>query len=295
MIRVGPAGWSYEDWKGVVYPRPRPKGFHPLAYLLPFIDCVEINSSFYAMPSADHAASWAELVRARPDFRFLVKLHRDFTHGPPSRGEAFEALAKAFLAGVDPLRESGKLSALLLQFPVSFIRSRKGEEERRLDRLADAFPGLPLAIELRHRSWFEPEALANLRRRRMSLLHIDLPPARDHPPPWFEPTGPIGYLRLHGRNSRNWFRKGAGRDERYDYLYPADEVEELVGRARRLAGEHDETFVVTNNHFEGQAMANALEIRAQLGGTPVPAPAQLVERYPRLRALTRPTGQQRLF
>jgi uncharacterized protein YecE (DUF72 family) len=295
VIRVGTAGWSYEDWQGIVYPRPRPKGFHPLAYLLPFLGCVEVNSSFYAMPRPEHAERWVELVQERPDFRFLVKLHRDFTHGPPFRSPELRERAEAFLHGVEPLREAGKLGALLIQFPVSFVRGEVRGAGDRLDRLSETFRGLPLAVELRHRSWFVPGSLDDLRRRRMSLLSVDLPAAREHPPVRFEPTGPIGYLRLHGRNARNWFRRGAGRDERYDYLYTPDELDELAARARRLAGEHDETYVVTNNHFEGQAVANALEIRTRLEGSPVCAPPQLVERYPHLRTVTRTAGQQFLF
>ena len=129
----------------------------------------------------------------------------------------------------------------------------------------------------------------------MSLLHIDLPRAKDHPPSWFEATGAIGYLRLHGRNTANWFAKGVGRDDRYDYLYTPGEIDELVEKAQRIAREHDETYVITNNHFEGQAVANALEIRARLEGTSPLAPPQLVERYPRLRDVTRVSGQQNLF
>jgi len=293
VIRVGPAGWSYADWEGIVYPRPKPRGFHPLAYLLPFVDCVEVNGTFYGTPQAEVVERWVQLAREREGFELLAKLHQEFTHAEPLADRAFDARASAFLAGLDPLVRSGLLGALLLQFPVSFSCSRANEA--RLDRLAEAFGRLPLAVELRHRSWFEPEPLAALRRRGMSLLHIDLPAATDHPPAEFLSTGPIGYLRLHGRNVGTWFTRGAGRDERYDYLYAPEELDALVAKARRLAGEHDRTYVVTNNHFEGQAVANALEIRARLAGGKVPAPATLVARYPHLADQTLVSGQQSLF
>ncbi len=293
MIRVGPAGWSYADWEGIVYPRPRPKGFHPLAHLLPFVDCVEVNGTFYGLPRAEYVARWAEIVGEKEGFQLLAKLHQEFTHAPPLSESSFAARASAFLAGLDPLVRSGRFGALLLQFPLGFTRNRANEE--RLDRLAEAFGHLPLAVELRHRSWFEPPILADLRRREMSLLHIDLPAAADHPPDWFESTGPIGYLRLHGRNAATWFARGVGRDQRYDYLYPPAELDTLVEKAQRLAREHDETYVITNNHFEGQAVANALEIRARLAGAPVAAPATLVARYPHLDGCTRVSGQQSLF
>ncbi len=71
MIRVGPAGWSYADWEGVVVPRRKPPGFHALPYLAGFFDCIEINSSFYAIPERRHVARWVELVAGRESFRFL--------------------------------------------------------------------------------------------------------------------------------------------------------------------------------------------------------------------------------
>ena len=290
MIRVGPAGWSYADWEGVVYPRPRPRGFHPLPFLAEFFDCVEVNSSFYALPRRDHAARWAEHVASHQDFRFTAKLYAEFTHGPDLAPDAFDEARTAFLAGVEPLVRCGKFAALLVQFPISF---RAGP--RAVARLFEAFGELPLAVELRHREWFEPRWTGWMRERGVSLLTIDLPPAKEHPPEVFEATGPLGYLRLHGRNSATWFSRDAGRDDRYDYLYGPSEVEQLVARMQRLASEHDEVFVVTNNHFEGQAVVNGLELQAALRPGKVSSPPQLVERYPQLGRIARVRGQQRLF
>ena len=87
-------------------------------------------------------------------------------------------------------------------------------------------------------------------------------------------------------------RSGAGR---YDYLYPKPELSQLAEKARRLAAQHDETFVVMNNHFEGQAVANAIELKAELGTVRPSAPPGLVERFPRLADVVRVEGQQRLF
>lgn len=293
MIRVGPAGWSYADWEGIVYPRPKPRGFHALPFLAELFDCVEINSSFYALPNPDHARRWVELVAEHSAFRFTAKLLQDFTHGPQLGTRAFDSARDAFRSGIEPIVRSGRFAALLLQFPVSFHAD--DPSTRRLERLVEAFGDLPLAVELRHRSWFAEEKLHLLRERGVSLLHIDLPQAADHPPGQFQATGPLGYLRLHGRNAANWFRRDAGRDDRYDYLYAPSELELLVGKAKRLAQEHDEVYVVTNNHFQGQAIVNGLELRAALDSKPPCAPAQLVARYPRLSKIARVRGQQRLF
>jgi uncharacterized protein YecE (DUF72 family) len=116
-----------------------------------------------------------------------------------------------------------------------------------------------------------------------------------HGPRRVPSLGPIGYLRVHGRNQAAWFDPRADRDQKYDYLYGADEVAELAERARRLAGGRDETYVITNNHFGGQALANALELRALLGGGPVAAPADLVRSFPHLRDATIGEGQRELF
>jgi uncharacterized protein YecE (DUF72 family) len=294
-IRVGPAGWSYPDWDGRVYPSVRPHGFHPLAHLARYFDCIEINSTFYATPRREHAERWAQLVADRADFRFLVKLQRDFTHLPedPGADSTWEHKARDFKLGIEPLVRAKKLSALLVQFPVSFLHGKS--EVRRLGRLRALFDGLPLVLEMRHESWFTPPALAVLRGLSYSLAYIDLPAAWNHPPPWHESTGPIGYLRLHGRNSAQWFRHDSERDDKYDYLYDRTELEGLVQRARRIAGQHDHTAVVTNNHFSGKAVANAIEILFLLDGQPPLAPLELIESFPELASITKTDGQGGLF
>lgn len=292
MIRVGPAGWSYADWEATVYPRPKPRGFHALAYLSRFVNTVEINASFYALPRREHAARWVELVQHAPAFRFTAKLHQDFTHSERPLGELAREVGE-FQAGLEPLRLAGKLSALLAQFPIGFRCDPAGW--RRLEELRDSFARVPLVLELRHRSWYEDAAVKRVGELGYSLAAIDLPAAANHPPPEHPTPGPIGYLRLHGRNAATWFAREAGRDQRYDYLYTPAEVASLGERARRLAGEHDQTFVITNNHFEGKALANALELLAALGGAPVPAPRKLVERYSQIAGVTRPDGPAELF
>jgi uncharacterized protein YecE (DUF72 family) len=299
MIRVGPAGWAYADWEGRVYPAHRPPGFHPLRHLARYFDGIEIDSSFYAPPRAEHAARWVQLVESHATFRFWMKLHRDFTHGAfahepvESESTAWDAHAAVFRDGIEPIVRARRLEALLAQFPVTFLYGKN--EIRRLGRLRALFDGLPLVLEVRHESWFSRPALDTVRGLGWSLAHVDMPAAWNHPPDRHAPTGPIGYLRLHGRNSAQWFREGAERDDRYDYLYGAAELDQIARRAERIAAEHDTTAVVTNNHFAGQAVANALELLHILRGEPVPAPAEIVECFPRLRAAVRIEGQQPLF
>ena len=123
MIRVGTAGWSYPDWDGAVYPRHKPTGFHPLPFLARYFDCIEVNSSFYAMPRAEHTERWVRLVADRPDFRFSVKLLQDFTHGPtPGKDTGdWDRKADAFRRAIEPIRRARRLGAILVQTVVSGV------------------------------------------------------------------------------------------------------------------------------------------------------------------------------
>lgn len=294
MIRVGPAGWSYADWEGRVYPPEKPRGFHPLAFLARYVECVEINSSFYATPRAEHAARWAELVKERPAFRFTAKLEQVFTHAPlPPSERELEQRAAEFLGGLAPLADAGKLAALLVQFPRSFRWG--GSARARLERIDALVRRHPLVLEVRDRSWYADEPLRAVEELGWSLAVIDLPAAPGHPPKAPPLVGPLGYHRLHGRNAAAWLDAKAGRDERYDYLYGAAELEELVRTTRRIESGRDETFVITNNHFRGKAMANALELLAAFSGAAPLAPAELVRAFPRLAGSVRVEGQGSLF
>jgi len=295
VIRVGPAGWSYPDWEGRVYPFAKPRGFHALAYLARYFDCVEVNSTFYAMPHREHAERWVQLVAERPRFRFTVKLNREFTHASTASNDDIDWTSKAreFNEGIEPLCRARRLHCVLVQFSSSFLFGKS--EVRRLGRIKSLFADTPLVIEVRHHSWLTPPELDTLRGLAYSLAYIDLPPAWNHPPLWHAPTGPIGYLRLHGRNREHWFRHESGRDERYDYLYTSEELALLAEKARRIAELQEDVTVITNNHFEGKAVANAIELRFLLEREPVSAPPELVGAYPRLSGFTRIEGQHRLF
>ena len=276
MIRTGPAGWSYRDWEGIVYPRPRPRGFDPLAFLTGFFDTIEINSTFYRPATADSAMSWATRVAGNPHFRFSAKLWRRFTH---ERNEAFtRADVAAARAGLDPLREAGRLGVVLLQFPWSFRRDDAGRQW--LDDLTGAFRDFPLAIEVRHESWNVPRFYEELAERRVGFVNIDQPRFRHSLGPSARVTSPVGYVRIHGRNYADWFRKTANVEERYDYLYTAEELAPWADRAQSLARSADETYVITNNHYRGKGVANAVMIRSMVAGTAVPAPPSLVAAYP---------------
>ena len=277
-IHIGPAGWSYKDWKGVVYPESAGSKFDPLAYLARFFDTIEINSSFYRPPAASSAKSWARRVADNPNFTFTAKLHRVFTH---ERGKATAEDEKEFRLGIDPLADAGKLGALLLQFPWSF---KNTEEERgHLIKLLERFKNYPLVIEVRHASWNTTGIYEELENREVGICNIDQPLFSKSIRPSAITTSPVGYVRLHGRNYQSWFRREAPRDERYNYLYSLEELEPWIARIKEVASRTRETYAITNNHFLGKAVVNALEIKSTLEGRPVPAPLPLFEKYPRLK------------
>ncbi|MBI5092295.1 MAG: DUF72 domain-containing protein [Candidatus Hydrogenedentes bacterium] len=280
-VRVGPAGWSYDDWKGIVYPPGMPKSLHPLTFLCEYFDTVEVNSTFYRPPSARNCASWVGKVFGNPRFMFTAKLWERFTHQRETW--ATDTEIRLFTDGIAPLAEAGKLGALLAQFPWSFKRTPANREW--LARVLDAFAAYPLALEVRHASWDVPEVYAGLAARNIAFCNIDQPLFAKSVRPSAAVTARIGYVRLHGRNYDDWFREDAGRDDRYNYLYTEDELKPWLNKIQEVRKQVDAAYVITNNHFEGQAVVNALEIQGALGKRTVALPQYLVDKYPRLRKL----------
>ena len=292
-IRVGPAGWSYADWRGRVYPESGGTKFDTLALVSKYFDTAEINSTFYHPPSPETARSWLQRVQHNPNFVFTAKLYRTFTH---ERGKATAEDETLFRDGVDPLMEAEKLGAVLIQFPWSF--KNEIEERNYLNQLVGRFSEYPLVVELRHESWNNPRALQTLEDLNVGLADIDQPLFHDSIKPASEVTSNIGYVRLHGRNYQNWFREEANVLERYDYLYSPEELEPWVNRIKEIAAKAKQTFVITNNHARGQNLVNAFEILAQLEEQKLPGPAKLIETYPRLSQSVEaddPSDQGNLF
>lgn len=281
-LHIGVAGWSYDDWAGMVYPRKRPRGFDALRYLAGFVDLVEINTSFYRPVPEPMAAAWVRRVADLPRFRFTAKLHKSFTHGSPGPAER-AACARQMHEGLAPIAAAGKLGALLVQFPYSFRHTPEGVAL--VDEIRDEFSAYPLVLEVRHASWLSPEVLAWLSTRGIGFCNIDQPRLGAAIGATSLASGAVGYVRLHGRNAREWFRKDAGRDARYDYLYSAAELAPWRAKIAKVDAASPETFVIANNHFEGKAVVNALELRAALEERAVDVPPDLIARYPRLGAI----------
>ena len=278
-VFIGPAGWQYNDWVGPVYPRRPGKHLDALAFVASYFDLIEINSTFYRVPSTNTVRSWARRVVHRPNLRFTAKLHRTASHttGPLSTSDL-----RVFARSIAPLAEAGRLACILAQFPWSFRNTR--EARARIEGISAALRPIPVAVEVRHGSWKDYEGCP----QEITVCGIDQPITGHSLAPGTGFPGEAGYyLRLHGRNQPAWFRRGAGRDERYNYYYTANELAPWVRRIQSVACSGQPVHVVLNNHFRGQAVANALDIASVLAGGPVDAPDTIREAFPALKQVTR--------
>ena len=290
-IRIGTAGWSYKDWEGVFYPPElKRRRVHPLEYLAHFFDVVEINTSFYGPLKPELVKLWVRrAAAANPEFQFTAKLHRSFTHSPIAVMEPTSAATikptdedeAAVREGLDGLAGEGKLGALLIQFPVSFKNTLLNREY--LDTLLRQFIEYPRVVEVRHASWDNPETITEFTRKSVSFCNIDQPVLGPSLAPTEHVTSPVGYVRLHGRNYKEWFESD-NRDDRYNYLYTKSELEDWKGKIESIAERAQTTYVITNNHYEARAGANALELKSILTKKRVKAPSTLLKQYPELKS-----------
>ncbi|MGE0361606.1 MAG: DUF72 domain-containing protein [Vicinamibacterales bacterium] len=306
-VRVGTSGWSYPGgrgtWNGVFYPPKgaRPRGFDELSFYARWFDVVEVNSTFYGQPRPDVTAKWAE--RTPPGFEFAVKLFQKFTHPAMFREQTAEAAPGAdaawldqagavrqadvdeFRAGIEPLAAAGKLGPLLVQFPPSFTAAPAAVDY--LGWLLRTFAAYRLAVELRHRSWSDAEAdtAALLAAYGAAWVLIDEPKfefsIRQRWSAGGEQTGDdLAYMRFHGRNAAEWWRHAAAED-RYNYLYTERELRPFAAAAASAGAALKKAYLFFNNHFSAQGVANAVQLRRQLGQpVPEPLPPDLVAKFP---------------
>jgi len=291
-VRIGTAGWMYKDWEGIVYP-PARRGFDRLGFMASLFDTSEINSTFYRIPPPSMARDWARRVAHNPRFLFTAKLYRAFTHDRNATGEDERAVADAMGA----LANAGRLGCLLVQVPMSFRSTAENREL--LEKIVDRFETFPIAFEFRHFSWNTPETLRFLEDKDVGFVNIDQPRLKGNLPATSYVTGPIAYYRFHGRNAAKWFGPNTSNEERYNYLYSEKELEPWAerireGRARRADAN---AFAILNNHFRGQAVANALQLQQMLTGELRAAPESLRGAYPSISGATKSSAlsQKTLF
>ncbi|WP_326540481.1 DUF72 domain-containing protein [Pseudorhodoferax sp.] len=293
-ILVGTASWTDKTLIacGRFYPPQAKTAEARLRYYATQFPMVEVDSSYYAMPSVASAAKWAE--RTPEDFVFSVKafrlftghqtalavMHRDLqqalaTQGQPVvyyqdvAGELRDELWHRFKQTLAPLQQAGKLAAVHFQFAPWVQRNRRGRLH--VEECVARMVGHQVAVEFRHESWFQPEVAVSTLDwlRSLGAVHVvvDGPQGFSNSvPPIWEATQPsLAILRLHGRNAASWNVRGAvASSSRFDYVYREDELRELVPRIECLAERVDRLLVVFNTNNEDQGQRNGRALMALL-------------------------------
>jgi uncharacterized protein YecE (DUF72 family) len=299
-VRIGTASWTDPTMTapGVFYPPDVGTAEERLVYYANQFPIVEVDSTYYALPARRTGELWLE--RTPPEFTFDIKAHALMT-GQPSEvkrlpkdlrealpaeildqkrvyardlpGEIEDEIWARFMDGIEPLRSSGKLGAVFLQYPRWFFPTSESRDEivRAKERLGDT----PFAVELRHASWFNDKnrerTVAFLTKYEIPFVMVDAPPGTKSsvPPITLVPSSRLAVVRFHGRRTETWEKSGIPVVERFRYLYDESELGEWVPRIRETAEQVPEIHVLMNNCYANYGTTNAREI-ADLLASQVP-------------------------
>ncbi|HNT35563.1 MAG TPA: DUF72 domain-containing protein [bacterium] len=253
QVLIGTSGYSFDDWKGTYYPSSLPNK-DMLDYYARDFSIVEINASYYRLlPSKTYESM---LDRVPKDFRFVVKAYEGLTH----RRELDDSIVRQFEQSVRPLTDAHRLEAVLLQFPWSFRHTPENTD--RLIQLVYHFPTLRLAAEFRNNTWAIPQMERLLHDSRVAFCCVDEPRLEGLMPNFSLATRKdLGYVRLHGRNAKHWWKGGA---LRYDYDYSDQELAEWADKIQSLVKKTGRVLTFFNNCHLGQAVKNAKSLRELL-------------------------------
>jgi uncharacterized protein YecE (DUF72 family) len=298
-IQIGTASWtdkSLSDSKRF-YPKGCNSAEERLRFYASQFPMVEVDSSYYAMPSSRNAALWAE--RTPAEFRFNVKAFRIFTgHQTPAQAlprdiaaalkdhfahkrnvyykdlpaDIRDDLWQRFALGVQPLKDAGKLTCVHFQFPPWVVPNR--DWHTHIEECMTRLPGYQLATEFRQQSWFDNEhrdaTLAFERQHGFAHVVVDAPQRFQNSVPqvWEAASPKLAVVRLHGRNAATWNVKGStAASDRFNYDYPDGELADLAGHIQWLAERVELVQVVFNNNYEDQGQRNAKTLQRLLDAT----------------------------
>ncbi len=256
---IGTSGYSYEDWRGAFYPETLSRNEF-LTYYAGEFNGVELNFTYYSMPGRRTIERMVEFTPE--EFSFSVKANKLFTH---VRDETALEAVPSFLAGLAPLLESGKLSALLFQFPYSFHYNK--ETRVYLKKLIGSFrdrglTGTSIAVEFRNTDWLKASVIDTFKKENLTLVEVDLPELKGLPLPDDTVTSDTGYIRFHGRNKSNWWK--GDNVSRYDYLYTREELSRWKSLISRMTKHVKILLIFFNNHHKGKAVLNARMLKKML-------------------------------
>lgn len=254
-LRIGTSGYDYPEWKGPFYP-PDTRREDFLDYYLSRFDTLELNSSYYRVPSEGLIKRLTDPARRKLDL--TIKAHQSLTHAVDPHG--WRQAALKFTKAITPVAESGQLVTLLLQFPYRFHYTP--ENRQYLGQLTDELHAFPLTVEFRHPEWLQERVYTGLLERGIAFCNVDAPPLKDVPHSPDRVTANLAYLRFHGRNKEAWWTGDA--TTRFDYRYTEAELTEWVERILAMSRRAGKTRIYFNNHWGGKAAENARQLQALL-------------------------------
>lgn len=293
-VRIGLCSWTDKSLieSGALYPPGVDDAKGRLQYYASHFPIVEVDSSYYALPSERNSRLWSE--RTPEGFTFNVKAYSLFTNHPTRThslpkeiyaalphevqakervyfddvpGELRDELWGMFDSALRPLHEAGKLGTILFQFPHWFFPGRKGFSH--ILRCQRSLPHFRLAIEFRNNVWLNQDnvedTLGFLEAYDMTFVCVDEPQGfRSSCPPLAAVTGDIAMVRFHGRNADTWEKKGITAAQRFNWYYKREEIDEWVPRVREMAQEAREVHLMINTCYRDQSVVNARLLREQL-------------------------------
>ncbi len=293
ILHIGTAGWSYKDWIGPFYFKQQSRDYDWLEFYSQYFNCVEVNSTYYTYVSPSTVKGWVSKVSNVEDFVFTIKMHQDFTH----KRKFTEENIKTFTRNLEILAKANRLGGILIQFPYSFGFNNATAEY--VKKLSELFQGYNKFVEVRHKSWNNPDIYKFFNELDLTFCTIDQPQIGEAIP--FEPiiTNKRAYLRFHGRNKEAWLNsiKNFGKEKlsenpdeaykqqslRYDYLYSPGELVEISQKIKEVYDKVKEVFIIMNNHPQGKGVANAFELIHLLKeNMKVKIPDTILKAYPRL-------------
>jgi uncharacterized protein YecE (DUF72 family) len=290
-VRIGTCSFADEALLKAWYPKEIKTGEQRLRWYAEHFDTVEIDSTYYRLPAVGTVANWTERV---PDgFVFHIKAFAPMTRHPvrlevlpPELHGSVEADARGkvdrmprevraevfrlFREALEPMRAAGKLGGILLQL-APYVVYREHSLEY-LEWAQEQLPGHDLLVEFRHRSWLDDEHRADtlrfLGQRGLTLVVVDAPrsEAKNLIPTVVATTSPTAYVRFHGRNAAKWNVRGGSAADRFDHVYPEQELEEWVEPLRRLGEEAEQVFVLFNTNARSDGVAQGPENARRLAG-----------------------------
>ena len=282
-VRIGTCSWADEALSKWFYP-PKLPAKERLAWYAEEFDTVEVDSTFYRLPSESMVQGWAD--RTPDGFTMHVKAFGLMTRHPvkvetippdlrdempvDERGrvdrpprELRGAIFRLFLEALEPLRAAGKLGGILMQLPPYVVY--KDASLDYLEWAREQLAGYEMLVEFRHRSWLDDEncaaSLAFLERIGAAYVVVDAPrsdTAKNLVPTVVATTSPTAYVRFHGRNADTWNKRGGSASERFDYLYSEEELREWVDPLRELSGQAENAYAFFNNNASSEDPDNPL-------------------------------------